>query len=198
MRDNTKTKKEFEKILFTLLKKKNYHDITINEICDVAKKTKMTFYRYYKDKEHLLAEASINLVNRTYGEEYNKILAKENDAEEIEYQSVLIVFELIAKHYEQISNLVYKGDRFPLEVFKNALFENYHKYIADFINTNGYDIPGNFISIFFFEGLYNSSLYYAEQLKTNKNKNKIIEDNKKLCRVLAKITIGLVNQGNFY
>lgn len=184
----------FEKTLFTLLEKKNYHDITINEICDVAKKTKMTFYRYYKDKEHLLAEASINLVNREYGEEYNKILAKENDAEEIEYQSFLITFELVAKHHGQISNLVYKGDRFPLEVFKNALFENYQKQFADFINTGGYDIPGNFLSIFFFEGLYNSSLYYAKQLKTSKNKNEIVEDNKKMCRILAKIAIGLIEK----
>ena len=189
-----KTTFVFEKTLFTLLEKKNYHDITINEICDVAKKTKMTFYRYYKDKEHLLAEASINLANREYDEEYNKILAKENDAEEIEYQSFLVTFELVAKHHGQISNLVYRGDRFPLEVFKNALFENYQKHFADFINTSGYDIPSNFLSIFFFEGLYNSSLYYAEQLKTSKNKNKIVEDNKKLCRILAKIAIDVVEK----
>lgn len=187
-----KTKFIFEKTLFTLLEKKNYHDITINEICDVAKKAKMTFYRYYKDKEQLLAEASINLVNREYDEEYNKIISKENDYEEIEYQAILSTFELVAKHYEQISNLIYKGDRFPLEVFKNALFENYRKDMADFINSIGSDIPGNFMSIFFFEGLYNSSLYYARQLKTNKNKKKIIEDNKKLCRILAKVSVLLL------
>lgn len=189
-----KTTFVFEKTLFTLLEKKNYHDITINEICDVAKKTKMTFYRYYKDKEHLLAEASINLVNREYDEEYNKILAKENDAEEIEYQSFLVTFELVAKHHGQISNLVYRGDRFPLEVFKNALFENYQEHFADFIKTGGYDIPSNFLSIFFFEGLYNSSLYYAEQIKTSKNKNKIVEDNKKMCRILAKIAVDIVEK----
>ena len=187
-----KTKFIFEKTLFALLEKKNYHDITINEICDVAKKAKMTFYRYYKDKEQLLAEASINLVNREYSEEYNKIVAKENDYEEIEYQAILSTFELVAKHYEQISNLIYKGDRFPLEVFKNSLFENYRKDMADFINTSGSDIPGNFLSVFFFEGLYNSSLYYARQLKTNKNKKKIIEDNKKLCRILAKVSVLLL------
>lgn len=187
-----KTKFIFEKTLFSLLEKKNYHDITINEICDVAKKAKMTFYRYYKDKEQLLAESSINLVNREYDEAYNKIIAKENDYEEIEYQAILSTFDLVAKHYEQISNLIYKGDRFPLEVFKNALFENYRKDMADFINTIDSDIPGNFLSVFFFEGLYNSSLYYARQLKTNKNKKKIIEDNKKLCRILAKVSVLLL------
>ena len=189
-----KTKFIFEKTLFALLEKKNYHDITINEICDVAKKAKMTFYRYYKDKEQLLAEASINLVNREYDEEYNKIIAKENNYEEIEYQAILSTFELVAKHYKQISNLIYKGDRFPFEVFKNALFENYRKDMADFINSIGSDIPGNFMSIFFFEGLYNSALYYAQQLKKNKNKNKIIKDSKKLCRILAKIAVGLIEK----
>ena len=161
-------------------------------LSDVAKKAKMTFYRYYKDKEQLLAEASINLVNREYDEEYNKIIAKENDYEEIEYQAILSTFELVARHYEQISNLIYKGDRFPLEVFKNALFENYRKDMADFINSIGSDIPGNFLSVFFFEGLYNSALYYAQQLKKNKNKKKIIEDNKKLCRILAKVSLLLL------
>ncbi len=47
MRDTDKTKKEFEKSLFKLLSKKNYHDITVNEICSLANKTKMTFYHYY-------------------------------------------------------------------------------------------------------------------------------------------------------
>ena len=68
MRDIDKTKKEFEKALFRLLLKKNYHDITVNEICSLANKTKMTFYHYYKDKENLLAAASINLINEEYSE----------------------------------------------------------------------------------------------------------------------------------
>ena len=40
MRDSEKTKKEFEIVLFKLLSKKNYHDITVNEICLLAGKTK--------------------------------------------------------------------------------------------------------------------------------------------------------------
>ena len=63
-------KKKFENVLFELLENKNYHDITINEICALANKTKMTFYHYYKDKDFLLAEASINLVNTEYNDEY--------------------------------------------------------------------------------------------------------------------------------
>ena len=194
MRNTDKTKKEFEKALLRLLLKKNYHDITVNEICSLANKTKMTFYHYYKDKADLLATASINLINEEYTEAYKKILRKETDQEEIEYQSILATYDWVAKHYKQIQNLIHEGDTFPMEIFKNALSNNYAKYITETIKSVDYDVPSDYLSIFFFEGLYNSSLYYAEQLKTNKNKNKIIEDNKKMCRILAKIAIGLVEK----
>ena len=102
MRNTDKTKKEFEKALLGLLSKKNYHGITVNEICSSAGKTKMTFYHYYKDKADLLADASINLINEEYNEAYRKILKKETDLEEIEYQSILATYEWVAKHYKQI------------------------------------------------------------------------------------------------
>lgn len=63
MRNADTTKKEFEKVLLGLLSKKNYHDITVNEICSLSGMTKMTFYHYYKDKDNFLALASINLIN---------------------------------------------------------------------------------------------------------------------------------------
>ena len=187
MRKTDTTKKRFEKALFGLLLKKNYHDITVNEICSSAGKTKMTFYHYYKDKTDLLAAASINLINEEYNEAYRKILRKESDQEEIEYQSLLATYDWVAKHYKQIQNLIHEGDTFPMEIFKNALAINYGKYIKEAINSNDYDVPGDYLSIFFFEGLYGSCLYYAEQLKNKKDKKKVKEDIKKLCRFWAKI-----------
>ena len=189
MRDTDKTKKEFEKSLFKLLSKKNYHDITINEICSLTNKTKMTFYHYYKDKDNLLAAASINLINEEYNDAYKKILKKETDQEEIEYQSILVTYEWVAKHYKQIQNLIHKGDTFPMEIFKNALSNNYGKYIAETIKSDGYDVPSDYLSIFFFEGLYGSCIYYAEQLKNNRDKKKVKEDIKKLCRFWAKLIV---------
>ena len=189
---NNRTKNQFEQSLFSLLQKKNYHDITVNEICALVNKTKMTFYRNYKDKDALLAEASINLVNKEYNEEYDEILAKETDVEEIEYQSLIITFDWVTKHYNQIQNLIYKGETFPLEIFKNALFDNYTRYLTEVIASTGYDIPSDYMSIFCFEGLYNICLYYAEQLNNNKNKKKTREDAKKACRLLAKAVMALI------
>jgi len=163
MNTNSKTMFKFEKALLMLLEKKHYHDITINEICDVAKKSKMTFYRHYKDKEHLLAEASITLVNKEYNEALEKIIKKESDYEEIGYQSYLKIYGIISDHYNQIENLIYKGDVFPLEIFEEALLNNYKKYITEQIVSAGYDIPNDIFSIFVFEGLFNSAMYNAKQ-----------------------------------
>ena len=74
MKKTDRTKAAFEKALFTLLEGKNYHDITVNEICSSAGKTKMTFYHYFKDKADLLAQASIDLINEEYDAEYEDIL----------------------------------------------------------------------------------------------------------------------------
>ncbi len=189
MRDIGKTKKGFEKSLFRLLSKKNYHDITVNEICSLANKTKMTFYHYYKDKDTLLAAASINLINEEYNDAYKKILKIETDQEEIEYQSILVTYDWVAKHYRQIRNLIHEGDTFPMEIFKNALSDNYGKYMAETIKSVGYDVPSDYLSIFFFEGLYGSCLYYAEQLKNNRDKEKVKEDIKKFCRFWAKLIL---------
>ena len=194
MRNPDKTKKEFEEALFELLGEKNYHDITVNEICALTNKTKMTFYHYFKDKADLLASASINLINEEYSEAYRKILRKETDQEEIEYQSILATYDWVAKHYKQIQNLIHKGDTFPMEIFKNALSNNYGKYITETIKSVDYDVPSDYLSIFFFEGLYGSCLHYAERLKNSRDKKKVKEDIKKLCRFWAKLIMSAAKE----
>ena len=166
-----KTKNQFEAALFELLSKKNYHDITINEICALANRTKMTFYHYYKDKDNLL----------------------ETNIEEIEYQSIIATYNMIAKHYNQIQNLTYRGETLPLQIFKNALSNNYSNYMTGLINNGSFDVPIDYVSIFCFEGLYGTCLYFAEQLKNNKNKKQVREDNKKACRLLAKAIVFLAS-----
>ncbi len=192
MKTNSKTKFKYEKALLMLLEKKHYHDITINEICDTAKKSKMTFYRHYKDKENLLAEASTNLINKEYDEAIEKIAKKETDFEEIEYQSILKIYEIISDHYNQIENLIYKGDMFSLEIFEEALLDNYKKYITEQIDSSGYDIPNDLFSIFFFEGLFKSAMYNAKQLKISSNKEKVEKECKKMCRLLTKLEMTII------
>lgn len=195
MKSIDKTKTKFEEALFCLLNEQNYHDITLNDICALAGKTKMTFYHYYKDKDDLLAKASINLINNEYNAEYEMIERRETGPEEIEYQSLIVTYEWVAKHYNQIRNLTYKGETLPLEIFKKALFDNYSSYLTAAIAAVGYDIPSNYMSIFCFEGLYGSSLYYAERLKNSPNEKEVRDEMKKVCRVLAKAVISITVGG---
>ena len=81
-----------------------------------------------------------------------------------------------------------------MEIFKNALSNNYGKYIAETIKSVDYDVPSDYLSIFFFEGLYGSWLYYAEQLKSKKDKKKVKEDIKKLCRFWAKLIMSATKE----
>ena len=53
------------------------------------------------------------------------------------------------------------------------------------------DIPIEYMSIFYFEGLYASSLYYAEKLKNSRNKKKVKEENRKACRILIKAVLSI-------
>ena len=149
----------------------------------------MTFYSYFKDKEDLLSKASINLINYEYNEAYEKIKNKETSSEEIEYLSILETYEWVARHYNQIQNLIYKGETLPFEIFKKALYTNYSKYITYAISSSGIDIPSDYLSVFCFEGIFGSCLYYAEQLKNNKNKKKTKESIKKICRLLARFVM---------
>lgn len=64
--------------------------------------------------------------------------------------------------------------------------------MSELINSSGNDIPADYLCTFCFEGLYNSSFYYAEKLKNNKNKKKVREENKKACRLLSKAVMSLI------
>ena len=63
--------------------------------------------------------------------------------------------------------------------------------MSELINSGGYDFPSDYMSIFCFEGLYETCLYYSEQIKNNKSKKKVKEDMKKVCRLLAKAVIAI-------
>ena len=65
--------------------------------------------------------------------------------------------------------------------------------MTEIINNGSFDIPIDYLSIFCFEGLYETCLYFAEQLKNNKNKKQVREDNKKACRLLARAIVFTAN-----
>lgn len=58
--------------LFILMKKKDYRDITITDICEKAGVTRMSFYRNYKTKEDILREfVKTEVLSHFRGSDFN-------------------------------------------------------------------------------------------------------------------------------
>ena len=58
-----KTKNKLYETFLDLLKKNLFEDITINEICAMAKVRRATFYKHFKDKYDFLASMTAALIN---------------------------------------------------------------------------------------------------------------------------------------
>ena len=75
-----KTKKGLFEALLTLMKQKNFDQIRVSDICEVALINRSTFYAHYEDKYDLLIELVENLQN-TFLNELNvnthEIISKE-------------------------------------------------------------------------------------------------------------------------
>ncbi|MCM1395846.1 MAG: TetR/AcrR family transcriptional regulator, partial [Corallococcus sp.] len=56
------TAEKMRKALLTLIERKSFKDITISEICSVAKVNRTTFYLHYNNVLDLLTEISDSLV----------------------------------------------------------------------------------------------------------------------------------------
>ncbi len=67
-----RTRKALREALFDLIREKNYDQITVEEITERANLGRTTFYLHYKDKEDLLLEDFIDLID----EMVNKVVDK--------------------------------------------------------------------------------------------------------------------------
>ncbi|WP_423363028.1 TetR/AcrR family transcriptional regulator [Mycoplasma sp. P36-A1] len=64
--------------MFTLLSKKGFEDITVNEICDMTSYPRATFYNYFDDKFDLLNYCWHILDQQIHLEEYEKMDPRES------------------------------------------------------------------------------------------------------------------------
>jgi AcrR family transcriptional regulator len=62
-----RTRKALREALFELIREKNYDQITVEEITERANLGRTTFYLHYKDKEDLLLEDFIDLIDEMVG-----------------------------------------------------------------------------------------------------------------------------------
>jgi AcrR family transcriptional regulator len=132
-----RTKQMLKKTLLNLLVDKNYSDITVNDICDLAQYSRVTFYAHYEDKKTLLNEMIHEKLNGLFVAIY-KSDKKGNSLSKAMFNSwVFNLFQFINENAD-FFQLVYARKIVP------TAFENLYLGIWKFINEEisiTYNIP---------------------------------------------------------
>ena len=128
--------------LFSLMKKKNYNNISITEICEKAGTGRMSFYRNFNSKEDIIRQWITNTTNT---------FLKESD---INYKndSTKDYFIKLFTHLEKYKTeamLIYKANLFNLlkNEFDDKLI-NLHQ--EEYSNYKSYFLAGGIFNVYYF------------------------------------------------
>ena len=72
----TRTIRDFENALITLLEKNSFESLTVDQICKEALMHRSSFYRYFSDKYDLLEQTLIQILKMTLLSNYYHTLIK--------------------------------------------------------------------------------------------------------------------------
>ena len=145
--------------LFSLMKKKDYNNISITEICEKAGTGRMSFYRNFNSKEDIIRQWITNTTNT---------FLKESD---INYKndSTKDYFIKLFTHLEKYKTeamLIYKANSFNLlkNEFDDKLI-NLHQ--EEYSNYKSYFLAGGIFNVYYFwliNGCKDSPHQVAEKL----------------------------------
>lgn len=128
--------------LFNLMKKKEYNNISITEICEKAGTGRMSFYRNFKSKDDIIKKWITNTTN---------IFLKSSD---INYKtdSTKDYFVKLFTHLEKYKNeafLIYKAGLFNLlkNEFDDKLIDIHRE---EYENYKSYFIAGGIFNVYYF------------------------------------------------
>ncbi|HHT66681.1 MAG TPA: TetR/AcrR family transcriptional regulator [Erysipelotrichaceae bacterium] len=139
--------------LYYLMSKRNYQDITVTDICNKAKVSRMSFYRYYNNKEDIF----INYCDERF-EDFFRIIneKKVNDV----YSFLLEAFHYVQKYARQVTIL----KRACLENLLVEKFTDYGSYLAGRVNLSNSDdiVVNRIVAAFLAGGIANILLLWFE------------------------------------
>ncbi len=92
-----RTLKDFSETLFSLLEKKKFEDITVNELCSVCNYPRATFYNYFQDIYDLLDYCWGNMSIEINIEDYKSIEPDERTQ---------VLFERLYEFFEKRKDIV--------------------------------------------------------------------------------------------
>lgn len=132
-----RTKQMLKETFLSLLVENQYSDITVNDICDLAQISRVTFYAHYEDKRTLLNEIIQEKLNGLFMS-LNKPDPKGNAFSKVTFDSWIInLFQFINEN-EDFFQLVYDRKKMPM-VFEN-LYQGLWKFLNEEI-TITYNLP---------------------------------------------------------
>lgn len=139
--------------LYYLMSKKDYESTTVTDICNKARVSRMSFYRYFNNKEDIF----INYCDERFEEFFAQV--KEKNINDI--RSFLIEIFLFLKKYARQVNVLKKAHKENLIVEK---FTDYGTYLAKHINlmVDNNPIANRILAAFLAGGTANILLLWFE------------------------------------
>lgn len=125
-----KTKKNLKDTFIDMLSSKSFEQITIKELCNVSRTSRITFYTHYSDKYDLMDDISKDMIKEAQ-EEYQK-LQKANNPSKDSVQSYCNFLDCIL-------NIYYKNIKFFSHTSNNEnpyLNFSFYKYILKYLEIH--------------------------------------------------------------
>lgn len=145
-RRQRKTRESIFNAFILLLSKKNYNNITVGEIIEIADIGRATFYSHFETKDFLLKELCVELFDHLFNSE-RKNYVKSHNIFDCDIQDG--VFLHLFKHIKKNDNNIYKllsskNNELFLEYFKIEVRSLIIKHLSDFENKKPISIPEDF------------------------------------------------------
>ena len=139
--------------LYQLMFKSEYEDISVKDICDKARISRMSFYRYFTCKDDIF----INYCDERFEEFYNEFFSKQDSSVE---DFVTSLFTFIKRYARQI-NILIKAHK---EQLLSSQFINYANYIITTSKKiNNDSSKANYlVAAFFAGGLFNAIMAWIQ------------------------------------
>ena len=144
-RRQRKTRESIFNAFILLLSKKNYNNVTVGEIIELADVGRATFYSHFETKDFLLKELCKELFEHIFNAENNNKNERNIFNCDMHGSVFLHLFEHIKKNDNNICKLLSsKNNELFLEYFKNEVRELILNQLADFKEKKPREIPEDF------------------------------------------------------
>ena len=145
-RRQRKTREAIFKAFISLLSKKNFNNITVGEIIELADVGRATFYAHFETKDFLLKELCAELFDHIFYAENEKDCDRTHIFRCDSKDSVFLhLFKHVKKNDNNIGKLLSsRNNELFLEYFKNGVKGLIVKHISDFEHRKPAILPQDF------------------------------------------------------